>query len=531
MMAIELTAAIDAAGTLQTFYLADGRLVTGAGDTPANTAFDDSLIDPGSVGLAAFGYGRTSGDTKLDTGEIVIANVDGAYDAWVGYGFDGRQIIIRSGDPGSPYPGGWTTVMVGTAEAPEATYSKLVIRLRDRQFVLDKPALQNLYAGTNSLPNGLEGTPTDIKGKRKPKVYGLVRSIEPFLVNTSKLTYQVCDGAVASITAYDRGLALTAGADYATSALLQAATVTAGTYATCLAEGYFRLGSTPAGLVTADVTQGANAAARTAAQIAKAILTDAGLATGQYLTSRSALVLRDRATNQPLTSRGGSIPATDVTAMDTANSAVCGVYVSDDTTIAQALDFVVGGVGGYYGFDQTGTIRMGILTAPSGSPVATILRTDMLSIERQPAKDAGIPIWRATINYSKLGRAQPTDLASSVTAAERARLQDTWRASSSADASIKTQFLMAGEITRDSPLTDDTAAATEAARVLALYKVRRDVLEVPVHIDFATENGLWLLQVVNVTISRFGLNAGKLFRIIGIRFELGSRRAVLTLWG
>jgi len=34
-----------------------------------------------------------------------------------------------------------------------------------------------------------------------------------------------------------------------------------------------------------------------------------------------------------------------------------------------------------------------------------------------------------------------------------------------------------------------------------------------------------------VTISRFGLNAGKLFRIIGIRFELGSRRAVLTLWG
>lgn len=505
MMAIELTAAIDAAGTLQTFYLAAGRLVTGASDTPANTAFDDSLIDPGSVGLAAFGYGRTSGDTKLDTGEIVIANVDGAYDAWVGYGFDGRQIIIRSGDPGSAYPGGWTTVMVGTAEAPEATYSKLVIRLRDRQFVLDKPALQNLYAGTNSLPNGLEGTPTDIKGKRKPKVYGLVRSIEPFLVNTSKLTYQVSDGVVASITAYDRGLALTAGSDYATSALLQAATVTAGTYATCLAEGYFRLGSTPAGLVTADVTQGANAAARTAAQIAKAILTDAGLS--------------------------GSISATDVTAMDTANSAVCGVFVSDDMTIAQALDFVVGGVGGYYGYDQTGTIRMGILTAPSGSPVATILRTDMLSIERQPAKDAGIPIWRATINHSKLGRAQPTDLASSVTAAERARLQDTWRASASADASIKTQFLMAGEITRDSPLTDDTAAATEAARVLALYKVRRDILEIPVHIDFATQNGLWLLQVVNVTISRFGLNAGKLFRIIGIRFELGDRRAVLTLWG
>ncbi|MFD1189757.1 hypothetical protein [Phenylobacterium conjunctum] len=504
-MAIELTAAIDAAGTLQTFYLADGRLVTGSGDTPANVAFDDSLIDPGSVGLAAFGYGRTSGDTRLDTGEIVIANVDGAYDAWVGYGFDGRPIIIRSGDPGSPYPGGWTTVMVGTAEAPEATYKQLVIRLRDRQFVLDKPALQNLFAGTNSLPNGLEGTPTDIKGKRKPKVYGLVRSIEPFLVNTSKLTYQVCDGAVQSITAYDRGLALTPGSDYGTSALLQAATVTAGTFATCLAEGYFRLGSTPAGLVTADVTQGANAAARTAAQIAKAILTDAGL--------------------------GGLISASDVTAMDTANSAVCGIFVSDDTTIAQALDFVVGGVGGYYGYDQTGAIRMGILTAPSGSPVTTIQKLDMLSIERQPAKDAGIPIWRATINHSKLGRAQPTDLASSVTAAERARLQDTWRASSAADASIKTQFLMAGEITRDSPLTDDTAAAAEASRVLALYKVRRDILEIPVHIDFATQNGLWLLQVVNVTISRFGLNAGKLFRIIGIRFELGDRRAVLTLWG
>ena len=505
MIAVELTAAIDAAGTLSTFYIASGRLVTRPTDTPANVAFDASLVDPGSIGITAFGDGRTSGSTRLEVGEIVLANADGAYDAWLGYGFDGRAVTIRTGEASAAYPSGWTTLLAGTVESCEASFKQLIIRLRDRQFVFDKPALQTLYAGTNSLPNGLEGTSTDIKGKRKPKVYGLVRSMEPPLVNTSKLTYQVCDGAVASILVYDRGLALTAGTNYATSALLQAASPSAGTFDTCIAEGYFRLSSTPAGLITADVTQGANAAARTAAQIMKAIVTDAGL--------------------------GATVSAGDVTALDTANSAVCGIIVEDETTITEALDFVAGGVGAYYAYDQTGTLRMGVLTAPSGSPVATVTRAEMLGIERTPARDAGIPIWRVNVQHSKLGRAQPTDLAGAVTAAERARLADEWKTTASADAAVKTQYLMAGEITRDSALTAETDASTEAARVLAIYKVRRDVFEIPVPLDFASTYGLWLLSLVTVTINRFGMTGGKLLRVIGIRYELAAKRAVLTLWG
>jgi len=37
--------------------------------------------------------------------------------------------------------------------------------------------------------------------------------------------------------------------------------------------------------------------------------------------------------------------------------------------------------------------------------------------------------------------------------------------------------------------------------------------------------------VVSLVYSRFGLSGGKLFRVIGIRTELKSRRATLVLWG
>lgn len=505
MILITLTAATDAAGTLQTFYVSSDSFVTGTSDTPASIAFDPRLIDPGTLGTNIFSDGRTGGTTKLETGEIVLANADGALDAWLNYSFDGRPVTIRSGSSGA-YPGAFAAIFVGTIESTEAGMDKFILRLKDKQQIFTASALSTRYAGNNVLPNGLEGTPDDLSGKVKPRTHGRVLNVSAPLINTSKLTYEV--GACLAISAvYDRGLGITAGADFATSALLQAASPAAATYITCLSEGYFRLGSTPAGRITADVTQGSTAANRTVAQILKQLALNAGLPSGE-------------------------ISAGDVTALDVAAPQVVGIWLDDESTFAQAMDMVAASVGAWYGFDTSGVLRMGQITAPSGTPVLTMYDYDILSgFERRPPRDFGIPVWRIVLGHTKIWTTQPSDLAGAVTTVTRAYLAETFRKSTSEDATVKTQWMMAGTVEDETLLTVTADAATEATRRLALYKTRRDVFDVPVSLDLITANALKLGDVVALQITRFGLDAGKSFRIIGIRLALAAGTATITLWG
>lgn len=507
MILIEVTGRIDAAGTVQTFYVATGSFVTSPTDTPASVAFEPRLIDPGTIGVHIFSDGQTGGSTRLETGEVVLANLDGGLDTWINYSFDGGAITVRSGETGAAYPAGFTTLLIGTVEAVDATWDKFIFRLRDKQWRLQLNALTVLYAGNNALPAGLEGTANDLGGKAKPKTYGVVYSEVPDFVNTSKLTYQVSNGAVTDIPAvYDSGVLVTKAGDHATSALLQAAAPAVLTYETCFAEGYFRLGTTPAGQVTADITQGAAASNRTVAQILKQLALDAGFASGE-------------------------ISAADVTALDTAAPQVVGVYPSPDASFLQVMDQVANSVGAWYGFDAAGVLRMGQLLAPTGTPVVTLYDFDQQTLERRPPKDNGIPIWRVVLGHSRIGIVQVLGLAAGTTAVRRAYLAEQYRHTAAEDASIKTQWFLSDIYKADTLLTVAADAATEAARRLALYKVRRDIFDVTVSIDILTVTALKLGDVVAVQLARFGLDAGRSFRLIGIRLELADNRAVLTLWG
>jgi hypothetical protein len=509
LILVTLTAATDAAGTLSNFYVSTGRFVTAPADTPANIAFEPCIIDPGSIGLHAYSDGRTGGASRLEIGEIVISNAGGQFDDWITYSFDGRDVVIRSGEEGGAYPADFPAVFIGTVESVEADWSRIIVRLRDKQWKFRLPALTTTYAGNNSLPNGLEGTASDLKGKVKPKVYGQVFNASAPCVNTSKLTYQVSNGAVNSIDAvYDNGVALTPGTDHANSTLLQAATPAASSFDTCKAEGYFRLGTSPVGQITADVTQGSTSGARTVAQILRQLALDAGISSGD-------------------------ISSADVTALDTANSSVVGIYIDDSgATFSSAMDMVAASVGAFYGFDSAGVFRMGRLTAPSGTAVTTLYDYDIFdNIERRPAKDTGLPIWSTTVRHSKIFTVQNSGIASSVTAARRAYLAEEYRAENSVDASIKTQWLLAETLEVDGLLTVAADAATEVSRLLTLFKVRRDIFDVTVDLSVVTDNGLEMLDVVGVVLSRFGLSGGKSFRIIGMAYDLEKNICVLSLWG
>lgn len=512
MILIEVTAAVDEFGTLQTFYLTTkGQgFQTSPTDTPANTVFDDDIINPGFIGLSAFSDGRTEGASRLETGDIQIANANGDYDAWKDHSFDGRPLVIRrepTNATGGAYPADFPVIFTGVVEAVIVGLTDVTIRIKDKAAVLDLPLLTTKYAGTNVGPTGLEGTADDLKGRVKPRVYGRVFNVAPPCANTSKLTFQVSDRAVAAIGAvYDKGLALDFGVDHANSAALTAATIASGDYDTCLAEGLFRLGSSPQGIITADVDEKVADFDMTPGELLARIATDAGLLAGE-------------------------VSADDIGELNAEAPYVLGLYVEDERSAREAMDRIAGSVGAWYGFDAAGVLRAAVLRVP-GEPVADLIEADLLrGFERGVADRNGVPVWRVTVRYLKFWTTQESDLAGAVTDARRAALAQQYRSVTVEDPAVRLKFKQASEMVVETLITTEADALSLAAALLAIHKVLRDLFETPLDVEALDEGALDIMQSVRLTHSRFGLSGGRNFRILGRRLQLGKRIVRLSLWG
>lgn len=492
----------------ETHYFSTDAFVTGAADTPAHTAFLPRIQQPALIQRACFTQGATGGASKVGYGELVLANNDGGLDTLIDRGFDGRDVVIRYGRQGAAYPDGWSTVLTGTMLPPSWEWTQLALRLRDQLEALSNDLQPNRYAGDNSLPAGLEGV-DDLKDRPKPLCYGTVYNIPAVLVNSSRLIYQVNDGAVNAISAvYDRGAALTAGTAYSDQADMETHAPSAGYYRAWLAGGYFRLGSTPAGLITADVTQGAAASNRTTAQVLQALTLQAGI-------------------------DSGDIASADVTALDSASSDEVGIWIDQDVTALAAMDTVAEAAGAWYGFDATGQLRMAQLQAPSGEPVAELTAWNLIGLQLQSTADGAnsIPPWRVEVRYAQNYSVQATDLAGSVTAARRGWLEKAYRVEAAEDTDVQTAHPLSEPLIVDTPLISQSDAQAEAARRLALFGVRRDRVQAVVRLDSEILTTLTLGAVVQVTYPRYGYDGGRLLRILALQLDLRRNQAELTLWG
>lgn len=505
---VEVTAATDSAGTTTVLRFASEGYNTGPTESPANTYYDPRVKTPADITRNLFSSGTTSGASRVGYGVVELSNVDGGLDYMNTYGFDGRALTIKIGDAGLAYSA-FTTILSGTMEQVEFSFQTVTILARDKLAVLDLPLQKTEYAGTNTLPNGVEGT-ADLKGQKKPLLYGQVYNISPPCVNTSKLIYQVSDLLINDVSAtYDRGVGLTKGSDYTDLTDMSNNAPASGNYRVLKTStgSYFRLGSSPTGQITCDAVQGATSADRTAAQLVKAIAIKGGVSSGD-------------------------VNASDVTALDTANSSVVGVWVFGDESALSVIDQVARSVGAWYGYDATGGFRMARFEAPSGAADIEINDDNIVSIEtiRPNDTDRGLPAYKVILNYAKNYTTQDSDIASSVTADRRSFLRYQFQSGYTEDATVKNQFLLASEITRDTLLVSSANASTEASRLLTLYKTNRYMYQVRIALD-VTEHLPDLNDIANVTLDRFGLDSGKLFRIIGISSNYAINRATLTLWG
>jgi hypothetical protein len=491
----------------------------GYNDPSAPGFYDPRPLQFFTFGRSIFSEARLSGAGKTATGAMQLVNTDGGLDALRDYAFGGQAVTVLIGDKDGPYSG-FTPVIVGRVQSVEFDFDYVKFNLYDRFQDLAQPLQPNKYLGNNSLPNGVEGV-SDLAGKPKPRALGEPQNVSPPCVNTAKLIYQVNDGAVNDVPAvYDGGVPLTKGADYTDLSDMTTNAPAATTYRVLKGSGYFRLGSSPTGAVTADVIEGSTSADRTAAQIAKRVVTGTG-----GISS-------------------GDVDSGDVTTLDTKNSAVLGYWSGiEETTFASVLDQVLGSVGAFYTFDRFGKFRMSRLEAPASPSVAfkaaqlgvdlAVDDIDIVNLRLLPTSDPdhGIPTWQVSLGYAKNWTVQTSGLNASVTDARRSLVASEFSTVLSSDSAVTTANPKAVQKQVQTLLRDKSAAQAEADRLLAIFKVRRDFGEIDAEMSQILAEAVDLGTVVNVVTPRFGYDTGRPMVVTGMDYDHLARRITPAVWG
>lgn len=496
--------------SLEWLYFSEVGFKTEPSDTPSNTLFTKRVNRAFSYQVNLYGEGKVGGRSVPGFGTIELQNVDGGLDYLrpENYAFDGRRCVVRLGgivDGVQMAYGDFGVIFDGTVEAIEFGDQLVTVRLRDPQHKIDVPLQSALYGGTG----GADGT-VELAGTPKPCLYGQVFNFEPVLVDPVLMIYQLHYQDIHSIQKVkDQGVQITAGVNRGSYAGLVGTAPTAGQfdYVQSSAGSYVRLGSTPNGLVTVD---------------AKGDDSGSG-----YVDSVAGIIER-------IVTGPGGLSASDLdgatfTALNSANPATVGFYTRDPINIPDVLDLLVNSIGAYFTFSRSGKLQVGRIEQPSGTPVEVY--SDDFGFTRLPTV---VPTWRLAIGYQKNHRPMSdADLATSfrpggVNAASAPALKTSMLYSSTSDAAVKTAHLLALDLKVDTQLALLADATAEATRQLNLFKVVRDLYRVRVKsLPFARNLG----EVVQLTLDRYGLEAGKLFTIIGMSENSDTSIVELDLWG
>ena len=141
-----------------------------------------------------------------------------------------------------------------------------------------------------------------------------------------------------------------------------------------------------------------------------------------------------------------------------------------------------------------------------------------------------MPVWKVTLRYRRHWAVQSgSELANCVATARRTELAQEWRTVTAENASVKTKNLLAAELTFDTLLVDEADAQAEAARLLALYGVRRDRLIVPIDTDLAAAADLG--RTVTIMVNRWGYNAGRQMTVLGLTERASAGVSEIEVWG
>lgn len=488
-------AASGGAGAVTKLYYSDHGFVTEPADTPANQVFDARVARDFSFRIARelFGGARIGGRSLPNAGEIVLVNADGALDPLLGYRWDGRAVTVLLGGDGFAL-GAFGTIFSGTAQGVRADDQSIRVVIRDRAYMLERPIQSVLYAGTGGTEGG-----ADLKGKPKPDTFGRVHNVAPVYLGVigGKDSYQVSRNAIEDVDAgYSNAAALTK----------VAGTPGAGQYSVDAATGIVTLGGSALGTVIAFDIKGDKRGAT-------------------YRTSAADLV-REIAVQRGGLADPGGLDTASFAALNTANAAPLGLWLDAERDIADTIDDLLGAIGAWWGFTRTGLFQVGRIAAPAVTAAASYGAAEIIECERL---DGELPVWRIALGYARCWRVQAgAEIAGAATAAQQAFVQAEYRDEVAADTAVQTAHPLARDERRATLLVDQSDASAEAARLLALFAVDRDVYRVRLKTQpFQRELG----ETVEVTYPKYGLSQGKRFVILGMVEDAAINEVTLTVWG
>lgn len=496
-------------------YAASTEFITRASDTPANTPFLGTLILPINFTQSLInsdGFGRLN----IGYGGVEIINAEADYDDLVeNFAVDKARVLLKVGARTDartvgPYSG---FVTVADLEATDwlAGDERLRVSVRDKSYRLEVPTQPSVYDGSGDLNGG-----PDLVGKRKPKAFGKGNgnngNATPVLVIPSELVYQVNDGPVQAISqVYDSGAELTLDADYATLTLLRAATLVPGEYATCIAQGCFRLGGAPAGQITFDF-EGDNS--------------------GGYVSTIADVIRRAAETAADIDD-----DEFDDLTFDTLNAlqgGAIGYYLDENSneTVAETVGNLMG-ISGWGGFTRLGKFAVRRFDAPGIDAVLRFDQYDLITIAHEKLPDGIDPIvHRFRVSWGhNFTRQDGSQLVGDA-------LEDTARSSYLAQAfrTASTSSTESDAILANHPLAkdpepvvtyfeDEDDAQDEADRLLAIYGVERSLYK------FSVKG--YLLQIkagdtIHLTYPRFDLHDGKYGRVVAVEDDVEANLTTIT---
>lgn len=488
-------------------YLGSAEWATAPTDVPASTPFDGRLTTALQFSRTIVGD-RIGACFQSGEGSITFLNPDGAYDAYLDdYTVAGRAVTVRVGRKTDAFAD-HLTIFDGQAVDWFGDNDTITITIRDPSFRLDVPTQADIYTGAGGAEGG-----ADLADKRKPRVYGTTYGTVPTLIDGTNLVYQFSDKPTYLITAvYDRGVALTQGSDYASYAALIGASVSAGNYITCVADGMVRLGASADGVVFATVVE--LSANPTHDEIIAALVEDAAGFISDDL---------DRASFDRLNLVAG-------------NPAAYFVDPSDPTTVAEAITRLMEGIrGGWAAFNRAGKLAVGSIGVFSGTTLTSLTSAplklsltrdggDIIDLNREKLP-SGVwpPPWRIRVaedrNFTIFD-----DFAGSVPESLKIFYSQPYRLLGAEDAGVLEDYPAAQD---PSPVEGYwlDGAANEAAMMLALWNAGFKLYRMTVN---RRALGLDLGDKINVTWPRFGLDAGKDMIVVGLedRIDLSDGSAV-----
>ncbi len=505
-------AALDGSGIAKTLRFSDNKYI----DASKNR-YISRLVQPALVTVSPSDGGVLGIFAAASVGELELINNDGYLDYLADYAFDGRDVTVALMND--------ATVLRSetyVASKMQERSGRIFITLRTLYDTLNTPHPFDVYAGNNSLPAGVEGVSTDIKGNSKPKIFGDVRNLSPVLVNTSKLIYQACSRTTTLIgDVRGNGSVLTHDTpDYASLAAMEATAPAAGHYK-CF-QGYFRLGSNPVGEITCDAYD----SVINAGDVMAAILTERSITLDT--TSKSTLNAVG-AVGLWFNNAAATSYTQDATGLTIVDSTGQGVTTwSMIETIAKST--------GAYIYVLNGVVYAKLLDL-SGSPAWTIKPHQITRIERTAMGVGinGLPIYAVEINADQIETTQHILDGTVVPMTDVIRYKYKTRRVTSTDSATLTRHPLAKKLTFDSALRSLTDAQSAADRLLAIVKNRTDRVSLDMqYADNGDYSGVPTVNIgdmVTVKSDLLGYTSGRNMAIIGYTLDIKKNKITLELFG